>query len=268
MSGSEEIRISVVIAAYNAAATIVRAVESCLRQTVLPLEIIVVDDKSSDTTAEILQQYGNTVTVIALKENSGPAAARNAGIEKASGNFIAFLDADDYWLPEKIERVTHLFMERPDVTFLYHDYAVRRSGDRQPFAPNLETGRNTHNPIDLKAVRFFKMLLRNPMATPCVVVKKQDSLRFDEKLRYMEDYELWLRLAEVQKIWHLPLTLTILGRPVLSEGGQSSNRWAMRRGELKVYTRLALRKKWLLPLLPVLWTYSLTKHLAKKLKPS
>lgn len=271
MAPGKDIRISVVMAAYNAAVTIRRALDACLSQTVLPFEIIVVNDGSEDATQEVLQAYGDAILVISLHENKGPAAARNRGIQAASGNFIAFLDADDYWQPEKIAIVREVLSGRPKVSFLYHDYAgledaLGRSGDRQPMALSRETGSNVLNGFQLKEVSFPNLLLRNPMATPCVVVQKQKELSFDESMRYLEDYELWLRLAARQKVFHLPLPLTVLGRPVLSPGGQSSHKWAMRKGELRVYTRLALRQKQYLPLLPFLWLYSLAKHALKSMR--
>lgn len=250
MAANSSIRISVVIAAYNAAATIGRAVESCLQQSLPPFEIIIVDDASTDATQEVLKQFGARISVFYLKENKGPAAARNRGIRQAKGNFIAFLDADDYWHPDKIKIVNRVLAQSPGISFLYHDYVLERP-EQLPL------------PVLPRAISFYSLLLRNLMATPCVIVQKQQGLQFDESLRYMEDYELWLRLAAQQKAWHLPLPLTILDRPILSAGGQSSNRWAMRKAELKVYSLTALRHKWLLPVLPVLWLYSLIKHVRK-----
>lgn len=242
---------------FNAAQTIERAVRSCLAQSVPPFEMLVIDDHSKDETLAILRQFKDQVSVIALPENSGPAAARNAGIRQAKGDFIAFLDADDFWLPDKLKIVTEVLQQRAEVHFLYHDFEV--TGEEKVLP-----GEKAQAVVaDIRAQHFGTVLLRNPMATPCVVVRRQEGLWFDERLHYMEDYELWLRLAANQKIWHLPMVLTVLGRPVLSAGGQSSRRWEMRKGELKVYSRLAWRRKTLLPLLPFLWAFSLLKHLRK-----
>src|SRR5262249_8285258 len=94
--------VSVVIPYYRAISTISRAISSVLAQTVQPLEILVVDDGSSDNVAEELQKFGSAVTLI-RKANGGVATARNTGIDHARGEWIAFLDADDYWEPVKLE---------------------------------------------------------------------------------------------------------------------------------------------------------------------
>jgi len=109
-----ETSVSVVIPAYNAANTLGRAIDSVLNQTVPVHEIIVVDDGSSDRTNEVARRYGPAVNLIE-QANSRTAAARNRGIEAASGAFIAFLDADDFWEPEKTERQLAVFAKHPNV---------------------------------------------------------------------------------------------------------------------------------------------------------
>jgi glycosyltransferase involved in cell wall biosynthesis len=98
-------KVSVVIPVYNREASIARAVRSALDQTVRDIEIIVVDDRSSDNTVEVLEQVTDTRIVMLRNEaNAGAAAARNRGICAATGRFVAFLDSDDFWDPEKLER--------------------------------------------------------------------------------------------------------------------------------------------------------------------
>lgn len=99
--------VSVIIPTYNRAKTIERTVNSVLAQTWKAIEIIVVDDGSTDQTPEILKGYGDKIRAIRQK-NGGPAAARNTGIKAATGDIIAFLDSDDLWLPEKTERQMRL----------------------------------------------------------------------------------------------------------------------------------------------------------------
>jgi glycosyltransferase involved in cell wall biosynthesis len=95
--------VSVVIPAFNAAETVAATIESALAQTREPLEVLVVDDGSTDATAEIAERFGPPVVCIRTP-NSGVSRARNAGIERAAGDYVAFLDADDLWRPEKLER--------------------------------------------------------------------------------------------------------------------------------------------------------------------
>src|SRR4051812_11622105 len=117
---------SIVIPAYNAAKTIIASLESCLKQTRLPEEIIVVDDGSTDDTLSILQtRFAKDVRIISLPKNSGPAAARNAGIATASSRFIVFQDADDVWHPKKLECIDAVLMKHPRIRFLFHPYTLR-----------------------------------------------------------------------------------------------------------------------------------------------
>lgn len=103
-------RVSVIIPTYNRAKTIERAVDSVLAQTWKLIEVIVVDDGSTDNTVDILQTYGGKIRVI-RRENGGPSAARNTGIKSATGEIISFLDSDDTWLPSKTERQVKLLQQ-------------------------------------------------------------------------------------------------------------------------------------------------------------
>ena len=104
--------ISVVIPAFRAERTIQRAMDSVLAQTKPASEIIVVDDGSPDNQAAIVSQYGPPV-ILLRQANGKTAVARNTGIERATGDFVAFLDADDYWEPEKLERQLAVFATHP-----------------------------------------------------------------------------------------------------------------------------------------------------------
>lgn len=111
-------RVSVVIPTYNCGRFIAEAVESVLAQTVRPAEIVVVDDGSTDDTAEIVAKFGDRVRYI-RQENQGVGAARNKGAEVATGEFLAFLDADDYWAPTKLEKQLAKFAEDPEIGLVH-----------------------------------------------------------------------------------------------------------------------------------------------------
>ncbi|MBC8377964.1 MAG: glycosyltransferase family 2 protein [Planctomycetes bacterium] len=114
-------KISVVIPAYNAEKHIARAIESALAQTRPADEIIVVDDGSADTTAEVVRSFGDKVVLI-QQENAGASVARNAGLEAATGDWIAFLDADDEWVSNKLElQIAHL-KRNPDLVWSMSNY--------------------------------------------------------------------------------------------------------------------------------------------------
>lgn len=110
--------VSVIIPNYNYASYICEAVDSALDQTYGNIEVVVVDDGSNDNSREILAGYGDKIAVI-LQPNAGVSAARNTGVKHSSGKFIAFLDADDVWLPKKIERQVELFESERDLGLVH-----------------------------------------------------------------------------------------------------------------------------------------------------
>ena len=115
--------ISVVIPAYNAGPFVARAIESALRQTHPAEEIIVVDDGCTDDTADVVRSFGEKVILI-QQQNAGASVARNTGINAAKGNWIAFLDADDEWVPEKLEQQIKHLQKHPDLAWTMSNYYV------------------------------------------------------------------------------------------------------------------------------------------------
>lgn len=248
---------SVIIPAYNAAKTIARAIQSCLGQSYPPHEIIVINDASTDNTAQIIQnQFKDKVTFLELAENSGAGAARNAGLAIASGDFIAFQDADDVWHTDKLKIVASFLEQNAAIRFLYHPYTL------SSMAFDAYEKR-----FSVSIFPFRKLLWSNPIGTPCTIMANDGSLRFNESMRYMEDYDLWLRAGDKYGIYLLDLALTQIDRPILSEGGLSSNRWEMRKGEIKAYVHLARRNPLYIPLLPVLTGFGIIKHFFKSFRP-
>ncbi len=118
MNSDPEPTISVIIPAYNCDRYIAQAVDSVLQQESCSYEIIVIDDGSTDSTEHILESYGDLLRYI-KQENQGVAAARNHGIEIANGSFVAFLDADDYFLPQKLARQAEILSKRPDLGIVH-----------------------------------------------------------------------------------------------------------------------------------------------------
>ena len=252
---NDAITFSVVIPAYNAAGTICRAIDSCLRQSYMPHEIIVVDDAGTDNTEEILiNTYGNKITYTRLVQNGGAGLARNKGIERASGNYIAFLDADDIWHEQKLEIAASILGAQPGIYFLYHPYTL--NDIHTVTVPGSAT---------LFRLPFIKLLQHNPIATPCAIVRNIPAIRFEPSMRYSEDYDLWLRTAYKYKAYFIDVPLTQIGRPILSEGGVSANKWKMRAGEMKAFRRLMRLNPLFLLAMPFLYTYSLGKHIFKSI---
>jgi glycosyltransferase involved in cell wall biosynthesis len=174
-------KISVVIPAYNAARFLPRCLESVFAQTLKPLEVIVVDDGSTDNTAAVAEELGATVL---RRPNGGPGAARNAGIQFASGEWIALLDADDLWAAEKLERQAACI--RSETVLVYT--GVRNFDDH---------GTHGEEPA-IDAIAARKMLrYRNPIATSSVLMRRKAALAdggFREEIHSCEDWELWVRL--------------------------------------------------------------------------
>ena len=249
---TSEITFSVVIAAYNAEATIAKAIDSCLQQSYPPHEIIVVNDCSTDATQEILDGYGNSIQCITMLKNNGPSLARNKGMNAAKGNYIAFLDADDIWHIDKLQIVASVLSSAPNTEFLYH-----------PFSLHPITEKDIPESATLYKLPFVKLLLSNPIATPCAIIKNNSAFRFEETMRYMEDYDLWLKIAHKKGAYFVNVPLTQLGRPVLSAGGASASKWLMRKGELRAYRRLARLNPLYTLLLPILYPFSIAKHFYK-----
>lgn len=189
--------VSVIIPTYNRIATIARAVDSVLGQTYRDIELIIADDGSSDGTCESLATYGDKVRIV-KQPNSGPSAARNLGARAARGEILSFLDSDDSWLPDKIERqVEVLEKSGPDVPCCICNAALDNEPGRAStsFAAagipcDVESG-FILNPAQLLATRF--LLFNQVVAVRRPVFEKIGG--FNEDLWVLEDHEIALRLS-------------------------------------------------------------------------
>jgi teichuronic acid biosynthesis glycosyltransferase TuaG len=250
---------SVVIPAYNAEKYIQVCLASVSEQTLAPLEVVVIDDHSRDDTqaavarcAGMLGAAGIGLQYVRLEKNSGPSVARNTGIRMAKGEYIAFLDADDTWADDKLEIVDQ-FVTGSSAGLVCHAYTDAAEFDDSK-------GARRHQ---ARSLSMYRMLLRNPAQTSCAVVSKKYAIAFDESMRYCEDYDLWMRIAENSAVLQLVgRPLTLLGRPQLTAGGLSGNTLAMRVGEARVYYNFC-RRAWPTRtlILPGLLAFSLLKHL-------
>lgn len=182
-------QVSVVIPAYNAAPYVVGALDSVLAQTFRDFEVLVVDDGSTDGTAELVVAYGNDVRCI-RQSNSGVAAARNRGIEASRGRYVAFLDADDMWLRDKLARQLTALRERPSARACYTAFAF---SDENLVPSWVQRSRRRASLVD------DLLLLGNVVGTPSTVICERDLVLevggFDPALSLGADWDLWLRLA-------------------------------------------------------------------------
>ena len=174
--------ISVVIPVFNGERLLREAVESVLAQKYLPLEIIIVDDGSTDGTATVARGFSETVRYL-YQKNEGPAAARNRGIEQARGNLVAFADADDLWPPNKLEL---------QVPYLTQDPAIEIVMGRIQQILLSETSNGKTQPTDLAEPAFSVNL-------GSAIMRKSVFERvglFDETMRYSEDVDWFMRARE------------------------------------------------------------------------
>lgn len=207
-------KVSIVIPCYNYAETIVGAVESCLNQSVAPDEIIVVDDGSKDNTEEVLKPYSKRIKYIKQK-NAGVSAARNHGIEKASGDYIICLDADDQISPGLLETGKNILDRNPSVGIAYPGMEIVADGEFKGDLPP--------NPFD------FEQLTKGNFI-PCANVFRKEAWKkaggYKDINPSWEDYDMWLSICELgytavdMNDQRLLYNVHNKGRTAEAEGGQ------------------------------------------------
>lgn len=189
-------RVSVIIPTFNLAQYLGQAVESVLSQTYDDLELIVVDDGSTDQTHELVGRFGDRVRYL-YQANQGVASARNAGIKAASGEFLAFLDADDVWLPEKLALQIPLLEKNSAVGLVYGDVSFLQQ------TTGTITGRHVERVPHPTGWIWSQVILGNPIPSPTPVVRR-DVMEavggFDTALAMVDDWECWIRIARVAEI--------------------------------------------------------------------
>lgn len=232
--------VSVVIPCFACTHTIERAVASVAAQSQRPLEVILVDDASPDDTPVLLQRLeaaypAGWIKCLALPSNQGAASARNAGWAAARGRYVAFLDADDSWHPDKLALQYALMQSQPALVLTGHGF-IQSSGPQAQF-PALPAGAVPHLP--LRPVRPWQVLLKNPFITPSIMVRADAPLRFVSGQRYMEDHLLLMELALARApMLRIDLPLACIYKQRYGEAGLSSHMQAMHRAELDNLARL------------------------------
>lgn len=213
--------VSVVIPVYNSF-MLWDVLDSVLKQTREVKEVIIVDDASTDLNfLKILEsvethKFSVPVFIEKLKINSGPSKARNTGWDLATGDLVAFLDGDDFWVSEKIDRQVKFMEDHPEFELTGHLH------DFQKGIPSQE-------------IKFSNLLKTNPMATGSVVVQRTVPIRFDRELRYCEDHKFLIEVSCHHRVYLLGEVLIKLGRRPQTPGGLSDRKWEMRKGLMKTY---------------------------------
>ena len=197
-------KVSVIIPTYNRAKLIGRAINSVLVQTFKDFEIIVVDDASTDNTRQVVKRIKDKrIILISHQENKGGSAARNTGIKTAIGEYIAFLDDDDEWIPTKLEKQIRFF-----------ERCKRNVGLIYSWAEIIDEGKDLFVKSKPKVRGEFlrEILNRSFLPSPTVIVKKtcfQSIGLFDENFTSCQDREMWTRIATQYQVEALPECLAI-----------------------------------------------------------
>lgn len=215
-------RVSIVLPAYNCEATIAAAVESCLAQSYQDVEVIVVNDGSTDGTAQVLEQFGSRIRVL-HQHNAGLAAARNAGTRAATGEFVAWMDGDDLAMPERLRIQVGLLVSKPGIMLVSSDFSafvtgetdfnrshictyyhsVRRQGGVARiygYRDVIEVGtRARERSVVVRWGDVYESLLWGNFVHPPTVMVRRDVFDvvgfFDETIHYSSDYDLIIRIA-------------------------------------------------------------------------
>jgi len=199
-------RISVIIPTHNYGKYICDAIESVVNQTYKAYEIIVVDDGSTDNTSKLLNNYSQYIDYYFI-QNKGPAGARNYGINKAKGEYICFLDADDVFYPEKLQSQIEIIKMDKSIGLVHSDFLYVKNNLSSVYYHYKCRKTSSHN----EALQY--LWYHNYINTSTVMVVKEYLFQvglFNEKYRYGEDYDLWLRLGKYYKFHciHKPLVKT------------------------------------------------------------
>jgi glycosyltransferase involved in cell wall biosynthesis len=233
--------VTVVIPAYNCGGVIGEALESVFNQDYPALQVLVIDDGSTDDTVEVVANFGPRVSLI-RQPNAGAAVARNEGLRRAEGPYVALLDADDVWLPGKLRlQIAHL-QRHPDVGLCCTRWRV--------LYPDASGAYHIEQPVSPASVAvdascsgwIYGSLLLDCVVWTSTVVMRRDLVRrigdFDPALRRGQDYDYWLRASRLTRIHRLDAALALYR---MESGGSAARRFPRTNWELTVVQRALQR---------------------------
>lgn len=231
------IEVSVIIPYFNRRETLVRALESVRGQTYGNLEIILIDDGSTDDSWTLVEEYARShpdVPVVHLRQaNKGPAAARNNGIAHASGEFIAFLDSDDSWEPEKLEVQMRIV----------RDYSADLVSCNSNIITPYKISKKYYSRKEVEKIDYRMALVKYYTSTPCVVVKRssiQDVGGFPEDMRIGEDMVVFYRVIRQFNGYVSGRFLTNIHKELFGQSGLSGD---MRAGHLAILDSIRVARR-------------------------
>lgn len=222
--------VSIITPAYNAEAYIAETIASVLAQTYTNWEMLIVNDCSQDNTAEIVQSYAakdKRIKLINLKQNSGAAAARNTAIQNAKGRYIAFLDSDDLWKKEKLQKQIE-FMQKNGYVFTFHNFIMFNDGMKKENGKLIKVARQTD----------YKTLLKGNNTGGCLAVCIDRSILKNVSMpnQRHEDYICWLNILKEYKINGYGIN-EVLGYYRVGKVSVSSNKFKSAIWTWKVYRK-------------------------------
>lgn len=258
---SQSLPVSVIIPCFNSGLTIKRAIQSVFSQNALPQEVIIVDDCSEDNTRQVLNEIAifgpKIMKIITLEKNSGASSARNAGWGIASQPYIAFLDADDSWHPEKL-LIQYEFMKNNPVITL--------CGTECIFMLSEESLAEIKNDLHVRKVTPLSTLFRSPFSTPTVMVKRDIPFRFKEGQRFAEDIFLWQKIAFARlSVARIQSPLANVHKPFYGSNGLSRNLFEMEKYEIYNFISLYKEGQIKLPMAIFASIFSIIKFLKRLL---
>lgn len=251
--------VSVVIPMHNSSTTIERALDSVFKQSQRPAEIIAVDDASTDGTCALVERIAADspipLKLIRLAENLGSGITRNEGWRVASGDLVAFLDADDAWHPRKLEIQTEVMSAHPGTVMSCHQHRFSRDNDW-----NLVSSPR-HRMIGLRSFLF-----KNRCSTPSVIVRRDIEQRFGAG-SHSEDYLLWMRIVATHgPCLKIDAPLVHCSNPAFGGRGLSGQLLAMERAEFTGYRTLHREGSITLPMVLAASLWSITKFLIRAVR--
>jgi len=215
------LKISVVMPTYQSALFINNTLQSIVKQTVIPSQVIIVDDGSTDNTCSIIEEFSKTYPELNLElirsSHKGPGASRNIGVQRATSQWIAFLDSDDLWFPNKLEICLQAIRENQKNNFFCHNETIKAE-DGSVALLDYSRLYSTGKPLTEQLFRV------NLFSTSAVVCKRNiilDAGCFDETLSSAQDYELWLRMSPKLSPYFIR---QVLGTYVIRDGNISTTR--------------------------------------------
>lgn len=223
--------VSVVMPHYNALDTVARSIESVIAQSLAVQELIIVDDASPDfpALANLVTSYRDRLDIrlVPLMTNSGASHARNVGVEHASSPYIALLDSDDVWHPQKVE-IQYGYMQTHAVELTAHGYVFDLQ--QQPFAPLAE--------LTTRVISQGNFIWGNPIFTPTVMARKERFVAFDARFRRVDDYKCWYE--NLQNGNHVLLCIALAGgfKPPIGASGLTASTRLMHESYLEVLRSL------------------------------